>query len=77
MTTFILDALPKDMYSTTKLETMRDPDLELEQIISMVKRSLKIIRSGRYFRKGVKSRIVKFRIAVESQECVIMCVNPL
>ena len=31
LTTIILDVLPADMYSTVKLETIRDPDLSLEQ----------------------------------------------
>ena len=37
MTTIILDALPADMYSTVKLEAIRDPDLSLEQIQRMMR----------------------------------------
>ena len=37
MTTIILDALPSDMYSTVKLEAIRDPDLSLEQIQRMMR----------------------------------------
>ena len=32
LTTIILDALPAEMYSTVKLEAIRDPDLSVEQI---------------------------------------------
>ena len=32
LTTIILDALPAEMYSTVKLEAVRDPDLSLEHI---------------------------------------------
>ena len=32
LTTIILDALPAEIYSTVKLEAIRDPDLSLEQI---------------------------------------------
>ncbi|CAN0450095.1 unnamed protein product [Ascophyllum nodosum] len=37
MTTIILDALPGDMYSTVKLEAIRDPDLSLEQTQRMMR----------------------------------------
>ena len=37
MTTIILDALPADMYSTVKLEAIRDPDLSLEQTQRMMR----------------------------------------
>ena len=37
ITTIILDALPADMYSTVKLEAIRDPDLSLEQIQRMMR----------------------------------------
>ena len=37
MTTITLDALPADMYSTVKLEAIRDPDLSLEQIQRMMR----------------------------------------
>ena len=30
--TIILDALPAEMYTTVRLEAVRDPDLSLEQI---------------------------------------------
>ena len=33
----IIDALPADMYSTVKLEAIRDPDLSLEQIQRMMR----------------------------------------
>ena len=36
-TTIILDALPKDMYSTFKTQSIRDPDLGLKEIIDMMK----------------------------------------
>ena len=32
LATIILDALPSEMYSTVKLEAIRDPNLSLEQI---------------------------------------------
>ena len=35
-TTIILDALPHEMYSTVKLEAIRDPGLSLEQIQQMM-----------------------------------------
>ena len=37
LTTIILDALPAEMYSTVKLEAVRDPDLSLEQIQRMMR----------------------------------------
>ena len=37
LTTIILDALPADMYSTVKLEAIRDPELSLEQIQRMMR----------------------------------------
>ena len=37
LTTIILDALPAEMYSTVKLEAIRDPDLSLEQIQRMMR----------------------------------------
>ena len=37
LTTIILDALPAEMYSTVKLEAIRDPDLSLEQIERMMR----------------------------------------
>ena len=36
-----------------------------------------MILRGPQFPKRVKNRTVKLGIVVESQECVIMCVNPL
>ena len=33
----ILDALPEEMYSTVKMQSVRDPDLGLEEIIGMMK----------------------------------------
>ena len=38
--TIILDEPLHDMYSTIKVQSIRDPDLGLEGIISMIKRSL-------------------------------------
>ena len=35
--TIILDALPAEMYSTVKLEAVRDPDLSLEHIQRMTR----------------------------------------
>ena len=35
LATIILDALPEEMYTTIKLQSIRDPDLGLEEIISM------------------------------------------
>ena len=37
LTTIILDALPAEMYSTMKLEAIRDLDLSLEQIQRMMR----------------------------------------
>ena len=37
LTTIILDALLKDMYSTFKTQSIRDPDLGLEEIIDIMK----------------------------------------
>ena len=37
LTTIILDALPSEMYSTVKLEAIRDPDLSLDQIQRMMR----------------------------------------
>ena len=36
LTTIILDALPAEMYSTVKLEAIRDPDFRLEHIQRMM-----------------------------------------
>ena len=36
LTTIIFDALPAEMYSTVKVEAMRDPDLSLKQIQGMM-----------------------------------------
>ena len=46
LTTVIIDALPAEMYSTVKLEAVRDPDLSLEQIQRMM-RTIFINHSGR------------------------------
>ena len=35
LTTAILDALPEDMYSTDEMQSIRDLDLEIEEITSM------------------------------------------
>ena len=37
LTTIILDALPEEMYSTIKMQSIKDPALGLEKIISMMK----------------------------------------
>ena len=37
LTTIILDVLPAEVYSTVKLEAIRDPDLSLEQIQRMMR----------------------------------------
>ena len=37
LTTIILHALPEDMYSTVKVQSTSDPDLWLEEIVSMTK----------------------------------------
>ena len=37
LTTIILDALPAEMYSTVKLEAVRDPNLSLEHIQRMTR----------------------------------------
>ena len=34
LTTIIVDALPEEMYSTVKMQSVRDPDVGLEEIIS-------------------------------------------
>ena len=36
LTTIILDALPEEMYSTIKIQSIRDPELGLENIIDMM-----------------------------------------
>ena len=46
-TTISLDALPAEMYSTIKLEAIRDPDLTLEQIQRMMMRTIFINHSER------------------------------
>ena len=46
LTTIILDALPAEMFSTVKLEAIRDPDLSLEDIQRMM-RTIFINHSGR------------------------------
>ena len=66
-TLIILDVLPEDMYSTIKVQSTRDPHLGLEEIISIIKRSLLTIRRGQ-FPKRAKSRTVKVMIiAIMSQ----------
>ena len=37
LTTIILDALPEEMYSTVKMQSIRYPDLGLEEIVGMMK----------------------------------------
>ena len=37
LTTIILDALPAEEYSTIKFQPIRDPDLSLEEIMSIIK----------------------------------------
>ena len=37
LTAIMLDALPEKMYSTVKVKSIRDSDLELEEIISKTK----------------------------------------
>ena len=37
LTTIILDALTAEMYSTVKIEAIRDPELSLEQIQRMMR----------------------------------------
>ena len=37
LTTIILDALPEEMYSTVKMQSVKDPELGLEEIVSMTK----------------------------------------
>ena len=76
-TTIILDVLPEEEYSTIKVQSKRDPDLGLEKIIRMMKTNFIIILRSHQFPEGVKSCSLRFKIAVVSQECVIMCVNPL
>ena len=36
LTTIILDALPEERYSTVEVQLIRDPDVGLEEIISMM-----------------------------------------
>ena len=63
------------MYSTVKMQSVRDLDLGLEDIIGMVK-TIFINHSERsWVPKGVRSRTVKFGGAVVSQEQTI-CVSP-
>ena len=73
--TIILDALPEETYSTVKMLSVRDPDLGLEEIIGMMK-TIFINHSERSsVPPKVKSRTVKFGVAVVSQEQT-MCVSP-
>ena len=59
LTTIIIDALPEERYSITKLQSIRDSDLELEEIVSMMEmifincseRSLVLKRSQETYRK--------------------------
>ena len=37
LTTIIIDALPEEMYFTVKVQSTSDPDLWLEEIVSMTK----------------------------------------
>ena len=37
LTTIILDALPEEMYSAVKMQSVREPDLGLQEIISVMK----------------------------------------
>ena len=69
LTTIILDALPEKMYSTTKTQSIRDPELGLEKTIGMMK-TIFSNHSERYsVPKEVKSRNVKVVIiAVMSQQ---------
>ena len=79
LTTINLDALLEEMYSTVKMQSVRDPDLGLEEIIGMMKMIFinhSTIRSGRQFPKEVKSRTEKFGVAIVSQEQTA-CVSPL
>ena len=38
LTTIILDVLPEEMYSTIEVQSIRYPDLGLEQLTSMMKK---------------------------------------
>ena len=59
LTTIITDALPEERYSKTKLQSIRDSDLGLEEIVSMMEmifidrseRSLVLKRSQETYRK--------------------------
>ena len=55
----ILDALPEDMHSIIKMQSIRDPKLGLEEIVAWCKRYLLTIRRGRQFPKGVMILIVE------------------
>ena len=78
LTTIILDALPVDMYSTVKLEAIRDPDLSLEQIQQMM-RTIFINHSEKLSvtRKiqspiGIKGRIIRVGKLLVSQPCQLL-----
>ena len=67
LATIILDALPEEMYTTIKLQSIRDPDLGLEEIISMTE-TIFINHSKRLsVPKRVKNCSVKYGIAIGSQ----------
>ena len=69
LTTIILDALPEEMYSTVKIQLIRDPDLGLQEIIGMMKAIFIIHSEWSSIPKSVKSCIVKVVIiAVGSQK---------
>ena len=77
LTSVIFDALPDEMYSTVKVQSIKDHELGFEETVSVTKIYLLIILSGHQFLKGVKSLTGKFGVAVKSQKRVIMCVNSL
>ena len=69
-----LDALPAEMYSTVKLEAIRDPNMSLEQIQRMMRTTF-INHSERYqLRKTIQStKYIKSRIVgVGSQRCQLL-----
>ena len=76
--TITLDVLSAEIYSTVKLDAMRDPDLSLEQIQRMM-RTIFISHSERVSvtkitqsPKGIKSRTVGVGKTVGSQRCQLL-----
>ena len=74
LTTITLDALPDNIYSTVKIQSIRDSELGLKEIRSLTK-AMFINPSEKSVSKRRQRRTVKFGTAVVSQE--VTSVNPL